>query len=114
MAAVIPEEFVPRVPGQDSAAHEEQPDLQEDVPTTPDPLHVLDEDSAEDDSLPTLNQDTLQEILYSIWTPSPVAQSGDSIGGSPEDSPITQQTPPASLPPVLDSEEPQVEFQRHA
>ncbi|XP_078533765.1 uncharacterized protein LOC144819948 [Lissotriton helveticus] len=83
---------------------------QQEETTHPDQQPVLDDQSVGDDILPAMNDDTLQQLLESNGTSSPVRARGDSFTGSPEAPPFKEQAPSASQ--SLDSEEPHVDIQR--
>ncbi|XP_078518837.1 uncharacterized protein LOC144783997 [Lissotriton helveticus] len=68
-------------------------------------------DDGDDDNLPTIDHDPLQELLDSIRTPSPDTGRVSSVMASPHPSPTNQQALPATPLRTLDSEDPQITFQ---
>ncbi|XP_078496040.1 uncharacterized protein LOC144751950 [Lissotriton helveticus] len=100
VAAVIPEELVVGVPGQDSAEHEEPQDTQEHGthPHEQEPMFESDDDAVE--SVPSVDTDVIQDLLLSIQTPSPRPRRQTSTVGSPLAQPGSTPTPPptTSLP----------------
>ncbi|KAJ1162807.1 hypothetical protein NDU88_003272 [Pleurodeles waltl] len=74
--------------------------------TPPDKLPVIDDQPAGNDILPPMDDDTFQQLLDSIVTPSLFAGGADSIAGSPKESPTAGHNPSASPSHALNSEDP--------
>ncbi|KAJ1185872.1 hypothetical protein NDU88_002658 [Pleurodeles waltl] len=88
VAAVIPEEIVTGITGQDRADHQETTHMQEDDGSPVD-LPVLDYPDDLDDQLITISQETLQDVLGTLQTPPPLARRSIHVAAIPEDPPTT-------------------------
>ncbi|XP_069095226.1 myb-related transcription factor, partner of profilin-like [Pleurodeles waltl] len=112
VTVIIAEELVTGVAEQDSADFQDLPQMQEDEALAPAELPVLDCSDDVDDQLPTIDAETLQEVLCSFQTSSLVTGRTHSVTGSPHEPPNNQHTALTSPAIALDSEDPDITFQR--
>ncbi|KAJ1182175.1 hypothetical protein NDU88_007369 [Pleurodeles waltl] len=84
----------PNVAGQDSAAIEDQGDLQVGQSTPPAQQPFLDDPPVGDELLPHMHDDTFQKLLDYIESPPDLARDG-SLAGSPDEPPPTENAPSA-------------------
>ncbi|KAJ1199361.1 hypothetical protein NDU88_003198 [Pleurodeles waltl] len=88
VAAIIPEEIVIGIAGQDSAAYQETTHMQEDNGSPVD-MPVLDYPDDMDDELTTISHQTLRDVLGTLQTPSSVARRSTDVAAITEDPPTT-------------------------
>ncbi|KAJ1141788.1 hypothetical protein NDU88_008116 [Pleurodeles waltl] len=104
VAAVIPEEIVTGIAGQDSADYQETTHMEEDDGSPVD-LPVLDYPDDLDDQLTTISQETLQDVLGTLQTPPPVARRSIHVAAIPEDPPTIPIVRPAISNTAEDSDD---------
>ncbi|KAJ1084295.1 hypothetical protein NDU88_004447 [Pleurodeles waltl] len=107
-AAVIPEEIVTGIQGQDSTDYRETTQMQEDD------MPVLDFPDDMDDELTNISQQTLQDVLGSLQTPPSVTRRSTEVAAITEDPPTTPIVRPASSNPAEDSDDTGTSFERTA
>ncbi|KAJ1149108.1 hypothetical protein NDU88_001926 [Pleurodeles waltl] len=121
VAAIIPEEIVTGIAGQDSADFQETTHMQYTLIVqnliakddgSPVDLSVLDYPDDVDDQLTTISQETLQDVLVTLQTPPPVARRGTHVAAIPEDPPTTPLVRHASSNTAEDSDDTGTTFKR--
>ncbi|XP_069083864.1 uncharacterized protein [Pleurodeles waltl] len=111
VAAVIPEEIVTGIQGQDSADYQETTHMQEEdgspadmpVPEYPDDM---------DDELTNIPQQTIQEVFGTLQTPPSVTRRSTEQAAITEDPPTTPTVRPASSNTAEDSDDTGTSFER--
>ncbi|KAJ1191416.1 hypothetical protein NDU88_000732 [Pleurodeles waltl] len=88
VVAVIPEEIVTGIQGQDSADYQETTQMQEDD-GSPGDVPALDFPDDMDDELTNISQQTLQDVLGTLQTPPSVARRSTDTAAITEDPPTT-------------------------
>ncbi|KAJ1140839.1 hypothetical protein NDU88_007177 [Pleurodeles waltl] len=86
--AVIPEEIVTGIQGQDSADYPDTTQMQEDD-GSPGDMPVLDFPDDMDDELTNISQQTLQDVLGTLQTPPSVTRRSTEVAVITEDPPTT-------------------------
>ncbi|KAJ1162191.1 hypothetical protein NDU88_002664 [Pleurodeles waltl] len=99
VAALIPEEIITGIQGQDSADYQETMQMQEDD-GSPGDIPVLDFPDDMDDKLTNISQQTLQDVLGTLQTPPSVARRSTEVADITEDPPTTPIVRPASSNPA--------------
>ncbi|XP_078496791.1 uncharacterized protein LOC144752819 [Lissotriton helveticus] len=94
VAAVIPNELVVGIAGQDSAQNEEPQGTQGHATPTHEQEPLFEADDEDGDSVPSMDIGLFQDLLQSIQTPSPSTRTQSSIVGSPLDQHGSTRTPP--------------------
>ncbi|KAJ1153867.1 hypothetical protein NDU88_006625 [Pleurodeles waltl] len=88
VAAVIPEEIITGIQGQDSSDYQETTQMQEDE-GSPGDIPVLEFPDDIDDKLTNISQQTLQDVLGTLQTPPPVTGRSTEVAVITEDPPTT-------------------------
>ncbi|KAJ1207548.1 hypothetical protein NDU88_002939 [Pleurodeles waltl] len=88
VTAIIPEEIVTGIQGQDSADYQETTHMQEDDGSPAD-MPVLDFPDDMDDELTSISQQTLQDVLGTLQTPPSVTRRSTDTAAITEDPPTT-------------------------
>ncbi|KAJ1190422.1 hypothetical protein NDU88_007160 [Pleurodeles waltl] len=88
VAAVIPEEIVTGIQGQDSGDYQETMHMQEDN-GSPAHMPVQDYPDDVDDELTDISQQTLHEVLGTLQTPPSVTRRNTELEAISEDPPTT-------------------------
>ncbi|KAJ1198096.1 hypothetical protein NDU88_001940 [Pleurodeles waltl] len=88
VAAVIPEEIVTEIQGQDSADYQETTEMHEDFGSPVD-MPDLDFSDDMDDKLTNISQQTLQNVLGTHKTPPTVTRRSTEEAAITEDPPTT-------------------------
>ncbi|KAJ1161800.1 hypothetical protein NDU88_002281 [Pleurodeles waltl] len=111
MAAVILEEIITGIQGQDSADYQETTLMQEDDGSPVD-IPVLDLPDDMDDKLTTISQQMLQDVLGTLQTPLLVARRSTVAAAITEYPPTTPIVRPACSNPAEDSDDTGTTFER--
>ncbi|KAJ1187545.1 hypothetical protein NDU88_004320 [Pleurodeles waltl] len=111
VAAVIPEEIVTGIQGQDSADYQETTHMQEDDGSSAD-MPVQDYPDDMDDELTNISHQTLQDVLGTIQTPPSVTRRSTEQAAVTEDPPTTPIVRPASSNTADDSDGTGTSFER--
>ncbi|KAJ1172696.1 hypothetical protein NDU88_004540 [Pleurodeles waltl] len=111
VAAVIPEEIVTGIQGQDSADYQETTQMQEDN-ASPEDMPVQDYPDDMDDELTNISQKTLQDVLGTLQTPPSVTRRSTDVAAITEDPPTTPIFRPASSNTAEDSDDTGTSFLR--
>ncbi|KAJ1213054.1 hypothetical protein NDU88_000693 [Pleurodeles waltl] len=111
VAAVIPEEIVTGIQGQDSAEYQETTHMQEDDGSPAD-MSVQEYPDDMDDELTNISQQTLQEVLGTLQTPPSVTRRSSEQAAITEDPPTTPIVRPASSNTAEDSDDTGTSFER--
>ncbi|KAJ1165235.1 hypothetical protein NDU88_005663 [Pleurodeles waltl] len=111
VAAVIPEEIVTGIQGQDSADYQETSHMQEDDGSPADmPVQEYPDDM--DDELTNIPQQTIQDVLGTLQTPPSVTRRSTEKAAIAEDPPTTPIERPASSNTAEDSDNTGISFER--
>ncbi|KAJ1128233.1 hypothetical protein NDU88_006612 [Pleurodeles waltl] len=111
VAAVIPEEILTGIQGQDSADYKETTHMQEDDGSPADmPVQEYPDDM--DDELTNISHQTLQDVLGTLQTPPSVARRSSEQAAITEDPPTTPIVRPASSNTAEDSDDTGTSFER--
>ncbi|XP_069058083.1 uncharacterized protein [Pleurodeles waltl] len=111
VAAVIPEEIVTGIQGQDSADYRETTHMQDDDGSPADmPVQFYPDDM--DDELTNISLQTLQDVLGTLQTPPSVTRRSTEQAAITEDPPTTQIVRPASSNTAEDSDDTGTSFER--
>ncbi|KAJ1218899.1 hypothetical protein NDU88_006470 [Pleurodeles waltl] len=111
VAAVIPEEIVTGIQGQDSADYQETTHMQEKDGSLAD-MPVQDYPDDMDDELRNISHQTLQEVLGTLQTPPSVTRRSTEQAAIAEDPPTTPIVQPASSNTDEDSDDTGTSFER--
>ncbi|KAJ1203378.1 hypothetical protein NDU88_007165 [Pleurodeles waltl] len=111
VAAVIPEEIVTGIQGQDSADYQDTTQMQEDD-GSPGDMPLLDFSDDMDDELSNISQQTLQDVLGTLQTPPSITKRSTEVAVITEDQPTTPIARPASSNPAEDSDDTGTSFER--
>ncbi|KAJ1203302.1 hypothetical protein NDU88_007090 [Pleurodeles waltl] len=111
VTAIIPEEIVTGIQGQDSAEYQETTHMQEDD-GSPVAMTVQDYPDDMDDELTNISQQTLQEVLGTLQTPPSVTRSSTELATITEDPPTTPVVQPPSSNTAEDSDDTGTSFER--
>ncbi|KAJ1157786.1 hypothetical protein NDU88_010485 [Pleurodeles waltl] len=111
VAAVIPEEIVTGIQGQDSADYQETTHMQEEDGSPVD-MPVPDYPDDMDDELINIPQETIQKVLETLQTPPSVTRRSTEQAAIAEDPPTTPIVRPASSNTAEDSDDTGTSFER--
>ncbi|KAJ1106193.1 hypothetical protein NDU88_003596 [Pleurodeles waltl] len=111
VAAVIPEEIVTGIQGQDSADYQETTHMQEEDGSPAD-MPVPDYPDDMDDELINIPQETIQKVLETPQTPPSVTRMSTEQAAIAEDPPTTPFVRPASSNTAEDSDDTGTSFER--
>ncbi|KAJ1123127.1 hypothetical protein NDU88_001600 [Pleurodeles waltl] len=111
VAAVIPEEIVTGIQGQDSADYQETTHLQEEDGSPAD-MPVPDYPDDMDDEPINIPQETIQKVLETLQTPPSVTRRSTEQAAIAEDPPTTPIVRPASSNTAEDSDDTGTSFER--
>ncbi|KAJ1154676.1 hypothetical protein NDU88_007419 [Pleurodeles waltl] len=111
VAAVIPEEIVTGIQGQDSADYQETTHMQEEDGSPAD-MPVPDYPDDMDDEPINIPQDTIQKVLETLQTPPSVTRRSTEQAAIAEDPPTTPIVRPASSNTAEDSDDTGTSFER--
>ncbi|KAJ1203445.1 hypothetical protein NDU88_007231 [Pleurodeles waltl] len=110
-AAVILEEIVTGIQGQDSTVYQETTQMQEHE-GSPGDMPVLDFPDDMDDELTNISKQTLQNVLGTLQTPPSFARRNTDTSAITEDPPTTPIVRLASSNPAEDSDDTGTSFER--
>ncbi|KAJ1189382.1 hypothetical protein NDU88_006130 [Pleurodeles waltl] len=111
VVAVVPEEIVTGIQGQDSADYQETTHMQEEDESPADmPVPEYPDDM--DDELPNVPQETIQEVLGTLQTQPSVTRRNTEQAAITEEPPTTPIVRPASSNTAEDSENTGTSFER--
>ncbi|KAJ1207930.1 hypothetical protein NDU88_003320 [Pleurodeles waltl] len=111
VAAIIPEENVTGIEGQDSADYQETTHMQEDDGSPAD-MPVQDYSDDMDDELTNINHQTLQDVLATLQIPPSGTRRSTEQAAITEDPPTTPTVRPASSNTAEDSDDTGTSFER--
>ncbi|KAJ1152516.1 hypothetical protein NDU88_005291 [Pleurodeles waltl] len=110
VTAIIPEEIVTGIQGQDSADYQETTHMQEEFGSPAD-MAVPEYPDDMDDDLINIPQESIQEVLGTLQTPPSVTRRSTEQAAIAEDPPITPIVRPASSNTAEDSDDTGTSFE---